>query len=161
LELILGQGYEISGRIVVDGPNHLDFSKVILQFASEPAKIDSTGTFRANVGNGEVGYMIQGLPEDWYVKDFTVQGRRIVGRAFQLQPGQTEVVLALSPTGGRVEIVPSGAGDINDVMRAAAVALLPENGIVDVNSMFVAEGGDPSGKFILTAFRRVTIAFLR
>jgi hypothetical protein len=148
LELTLGQGYEISGRIVVDGPKHLDFSKVILHFMSDPAKIDNTGTFHANVGNSEVHYMIQGLPEDWYVKDVTVQGRSIVGRAFQLGPGQTEVVLTLSPTGGRVEIVPTGDGDIRDVIHAAAVALLPESGSVDVDSMFASERGDPSGKFI-------------
>src|SRR5271154_5369127 len=47
VELTLGRGYEITGRIVVDGPEHPDFSKLILHFFGEPAKIDSAGTFHA------------------------------------------------------------------------------------------------------------------
>ena len=150
MELTLGEGYEISGRIVVDGSDHLDFSKVILHFMSDPAKIDSAGTFHVNAGSSEAGYMIQGLPEDWYVKDFNVEGRSIAGKVFQLEPGHTEVVLTLSPKGARVEITPEGVDDVDSVMRAAVFALLPERGIVDVNSTLVVErAAEPSGRFIL------------
>jgi hypothetical protein len=149
LELTLGQGYEISGRIVVDGPGHLDFPKVTLHFFGDPAKIDSAGTFHANAGNHEAGYMIQGLPEDWYVKDFKVAGRVIPGRKFQLEPGVTEVVLTLSPLGARVEMAAAGANGADDVLSAVMFALLPETGVVDVESMLIFErGADPSGKLI-------------
>jgi hypothetical protein len=150
LELTLGQGYEISGRIIVDGPEHLDFSKVILHFMSEPAKIDAAGMFHANAGSSEAGYMVQGLPEDWYVKDFRIAGQSIPGKRFQLEPGQTEVVLTLSAKGARVEIAAEGASDSNDIMQTAMFALLPESGVLDAESMFAAgRGTDPSGKFVL------------
>lgn len=151
LELTLGRGYEISGRIIVDGPEHLDFSTVTLHFFAEPVKIDTAGTFHASALNSEAGYMIQGLPEDWYVKECRVSGRIIAGKQFQLELGQTEVVLTLSAKGASVEIAAEGDSDINDVNHAAAFALLPESGIVDVNSMLASDRGDPSKKFILHA----------
>jgi len=149
LELTLGQGYQISGRIVVDGPEHLEFSKVILHFFADPVKIDTDGTFHTSAVNSEAGYMIQGLPEDWYVKECRVGGLNIAGKQFQLELGQTEVVLTLSAKGASVEIAAEGDTDINDVNHAAAFALLPDSGIVDVNSMLASDRGDPSKKFIL------------
>ncbi len=150
VELTLGRGYEITGRIAVDGGEHLDFSKLILHFFGEPAKIDSAGAFHAIAPGHDAGYMIQGLPEDWYVKEFKVAGRSVVGKQFQLEPGLTDVILTLSPKGASVEIAAEGgSGGLDDVMHAAAFALLPESGIVDVNSMFASDRGDPSGKFIL------------
>ena len=149
LELALGQGYDITGRIIVDGPEHLDFSKVVLHFFGEPVEIDNAGTFRSSATTSEAGYMIQGLPEDWYVEECRVGGRSIAGKRFQLEPGQTEIVLTLSARGARVEIAAEGDDYNNDGMHAAAFALLPENGVVDVNSMFASERADPSGKFIL------------
>lgn len=148
LELTLGRGYEISGRIVVDGPEHLDFSRVTLHFFAEPVKIDTAGTFHATAVNSEAGYMIQGLPEDWYVKECRVGGRSIAGKQFQLELGQTEMVLTLSAKGASVEIAAEGDSDVNDVNHAAAFALLPESGIVDVNSMLASERDDQSKKFI-------------
>src|ERR1051326_8557408 len=38
LELTLGQGYEINGRVVVDGAAQFDFSKLNLQFFGGPVK---------------------------------------------------------------------------------------------------------------------------
>lgn len=145
LDLILGQGLDISGRIIVDGPEHLDFSKLMLNFFSQPVKIDAAGEFHATAFNSEAGYMIQGLPEDWYVKDCQVGGHHIAGKKFHLEAGETEVVLTLSPRGARVEASPEAA----DGNIAAVFALLPENGNVDPDSMSVEEGGDPPGNFVL------------
>jgi hypothetical protein len=149
LELTLGQGYEISGRLIVDGPERLDFSKVILNFFTEPVKIEATGAFHTTSVNSEAGCGIQGLPEDWYLKDCRVAGHHIAGRHFHLEPGQTEVVLTLSAKGARVEIATEGDSGGNGTLHAAMLALLPESGIVDVDSMFASERDDPAGKFVL------------
>ena len=146
LELPLGQGYEISGRIVVDGAEHLDFSKVVLHFLGQPVKIDAAGTFHDQAVHSEAAYMIQGLPPGWYVKEFRVGGRSIRGRQFQLEVGNTEAVLTVSPRGGQVEFAAEDHSDADGFMLGAMFLLLPENGAVDVESMLRSEGRDSSGR---------------
>ncbi len=146
--LTLGHGYELTGRIVIDGTEHLDFSKLALHFFSEPVKIDSAGTFHANAPARDASYMLQGLPGDWYVKDVKAAGRTIAGRQFHLDAEITEIVFTLSSKGASVEFSDDTASGVGDVMRAAMFALLPENGIVDTDSMFAAQGS-ASGKFIV------------
>jgi hypothetical protein len=147
IELTLGHGYELTGRVVIDGAEHLDFPKLTLHFFSEPVKINSAGTFHANAPARDASYMLRGLPDDWYVKDVKVAGRTIAGREFHLDAEMTDIEFALSSKGASVEFTPEGAGGGSDVMRAAMVALLPESGIVDTDSMFV-QRSEPGGFII-------------
>jgi hypothetical protein len=147
LVLTLGAGYTISGRIVVDGPVPLDLSKVIFHFLSEPVKLDAGGSFRASVGDKKVTYMIQGLPQDWYVKSLRVAGREIAGRHFQLESADSDLLLTVSPRGARLEIATQGAGN---ALQPMMVAVLPERGAVDEVSQRVSEGPpDSSGNWIV------------
>lgn len=149
LELPLGQGYEISGRVVVDGAEHLDFSKVMLHFLGQPVKIDGAGTFHDQAVHEQTAYMIQGLPPDWYVKEFRVGGRSIKGKMFHLELGNTELVLTVSPRGAQVEFAAEGHPDANDPMLVAMFVLLPETGGVDVDSLLTPKGRDSSGRVVV------------
>jgi hypothetical protein len=148
LELELTSGYEISGRFTVDGPDHIDFSKLLLNFGGSPVKIDATGNFRAQMMLNKAFYILQGLPEDWYLEDVRISGRPITGRWFEIEPGSTDLVFTLCPRGARIDVSLQGVGSR---MEAVYVTLLPESGRVpDVESMLRGELG-ASGKFTVRA----------
>src|SRR5690349_8088131 len=71
VELSVDVAYEISGRIIIDGPESIDFSKLNLIFGA-PVKIAADGTFQAHAQGDKAVYFLQGLPDDWYVKTVTV-----------------------------------------------------------------------------------------
>ena len=146
LELELSSGYEVRGRITVDGPVRMDFSKLALNFGGRPVKVDSNGTFQTNLPGGKGFYMLQGLAEGWYVKDVLVAGRRITGRQFEMEPGTSDLIVVLSPRGARVEIsVQAAAGSL----QAVFVTLLPESGPIPEVEAALHSMPDASGKFIL------------
>lgn len=146
LELDLDVGYELRGRIAVEGSQQIDYSSLLLNFGGQPVKLDSSGGFRADVFGATAFYTLQGLTGDWYVKDFRVSGKRITGRGFHVEPGTTDVLISLSPRGARLSI---GFSIAPDGATAAMVVLLPEAGeIPDVESMISAQPDD-SGRFIL------------
>ena len=147
LEIELTSGFEISGRIIVDGAAPIDFPKLLLDFGGPLAKIDATGNFRANLFQGKGMFVLQGLPEDWYTKSVLVAGKRIVGKQFEIEPGSTEVAVTLSPNGARVSISLEGA----NAAEALFVALVPDSGEApDPESGFGAQP-DGSGKYIVRA----------
>jgi hypothetical protein len=147
LVLTLGAGYTVNGRIVVDGPDYLDFSKLIFHFMAGPIKLDAGGSFQTSVGQKNLTYMIQGLSEDWYVKSLRVAGREITGRNFQLESGDSDLVLTVSPRGARLEIAAQRAGGGPEAMM---VAVLPERGIVDETSVHSSQSPpDPSGSWLV------------
>ncbi len=145
LELVLAAGYEISGRVGVDGQEPIDFSKLNLNFGGQPLKLDSGGRFQTNLFESKGVYMLQGLPEDWYVKDVQVAGKPIAGRQFDVEPGTTDMTITLSPHGARVSI---GVEGTPGRLSAMYLALLPENGDVpDVESIPQAHEPDGAGRF--------------
>lgn len=148
VELELSSGYEIRGRITVDGTEHTDFSKLLVNFGGPEVKADANGMFQTNLTDGKGVYMLQGLLDGWYVKDVLVAGRRITTRQFEIEPGTSDFAFVLSPRGARVEVTletkPNG-------LQPAIVILLPESGAIpDVESTLHAEP-NASGKFILRA----------
>src|SRR5581483_9937099 len=104
LELDLSSEYVVKGRIVIDGSERMDFSKVVLNFGGGLVKLDENGTFEEHVGGNKGIYVLQDLPDGWFIKEVRLAGRPLAGRLFDLEPGTTELVMALSPKGGRVEI---------------------------------------------------------
>jgi hypothetical protein len=149
VEVELGSGYEIRGRIAVDGPERIDFSRVVLNFGGEQVKLDSDGIFQTNVFGDRAIFTLHGLIDDWYVREFQVAGKRVAGRQFKIEPGTTDVAITLRARGARVSIGMAGTspGDMAVVM----VALLPETGATpDVESILQAQADD-SGKFIVRA----------
>ena len=147
LVLTLGTGYTVNGRIVVDGPEHLDFSKLVFNFMARPIKLDAGGLFQTSVGQKNLAYMIQGLPEDWHVKSLRVAGREITGRNFQLESGDSDLVLTVSPRGARLEIAAQRAGGGPEPMM---VAVLPERWAVDKTSVRGSESPpDPSESWLV------------
>jgi uncharacterized GH25 family protein len=145
VEVTLDSSYEISGRIIIDGPDTLDFSKIILNFLGAPVKIGSDGSFHANAFGGKALYILQDLPEGWYVKEATVGGQHLVGRQFDLKPGTTEVSFTLSPQGASVEaILPAGVS----MLDAVLVLLLPENGPAPNPESMIHAEPDQSGKLV-------------
>jgi hypothetical protein len=145
LQFELTTMFHVMGRLVVDGTERLDFSKVSLNFRGPPVPLDSNGGFQTNLSAARAGFMLQGLPAGWYVKDVTVAGRHIAGRHFELEAGNTEVVFTLSPRGARVEITIEGAASPLDV---AMVALIPEGGQLPDPESMVGVQRDPSGRFV-------------
>jgi hypothetical protein len=148
IELELSSGYEIRGRITVDGTERTDFSKLRLNFGGTHVKVDSNGMFQTSLPGGKGIYMLQGLPEGWFVKDVLLAGRRIPRRQFEIETGSTDLAVVLSPRGARVEVtVEIAAGGL----QPAIVMLLPESDAApDVESALHAEP-NASGKFILAA----------
>lgn len=148
IELQLSFGYEIKGRITFDGTESTDLSKLMLNFGGPQVKVDPNGMFQANLTDGKGVYMLQGLPDGWYVKDVLVAGRRITTRQFEAEPGTSDLAFVLSPRGARVEVtLETKAGGL----QPAIVLLLPESGAIpDVESTLHAEP-NASGKFILPA----------
>jgi hypothetical protein len=148
LELELTTAYEINGRVALDGPQGIDFSKLLLNFGGPQVKIDGNGAFQANLLGGKGVYMLQGLPEDWYVKNVLVAGRRIAGRLFEIEPGGTDVIFTLSPRGAAVSISLEGAAT---GLAVVVVTLLPESGVApDVESILQAQA-DETGRFTMRA----------
>ncbi len=148
LELELTLGYEIGGRIAVDGPEHLDFSKLLLNFGGPPVKIDPTGGFQANLFGGKGVYILQGLPEGWYIKNVVVAGRYLVGQHIEIEPGNADMTVTLSARGASVVISLDGTPS---ALAAVYLALLPESGeVLDPESIPTAQA-DGSGQFILKA----------
>jgi hypothetical protein len=148
IELELSSGYEIRGRITVDGTERADFSKLLLNFGGPQVKVDTNGMFQTNMTGGKGIYRLQGLPEGWYVKDVLLAGQRITARQFEIEPGTSDLAFVLSPRGGRVEVtLEAAAGGLQPVM----VTLLPESGAIpDAESALHSEP-NASGKFILPA----------
>ena len=147
LELELTAGYKIDGRFAVDGHEGIDFAKLLLNFGGTQVNSDGNGAFHANLLGAKGIYTLQGLPEDWYIKDVLVKGRRIAGRQFELEPGSTDVIFTLSPRGAVISISLDNA--VNTLV--GIVALLPEAGPVpDVESILQAEP-DASGRFTVRA----------
>ena len=145
IEIVMDLTYEINGRIVIDGPGVMDFSKVNLNFLGAPAKLAPDGSFHANAFDRKVQYMLQGIPEGWYVKDVTAGGRHLNGTHFEVTPGNNEILVTLSPRGARVEITLPNTGGVLD---AADAVLLPENGpLPDVENAIHATP-QQSGKLI-------------
>ena len=124
LELELTLGYEIHGRIVIDGPEHLDFSKILLTLGGPLVKIDANGTFETTAPGGKGVYMVQSLPPGWYVKDVSIGGKRPQARIFDLEPGTTDVSITLSPRSAELEIAVEGA---SAGLKAAMVILIPDD----------------------------------
>lgn len=137
LEVELTTAYHISGRFAIDGAEPLDYSKVQLNFLGPQVKVGADGAFEADLGDSRAGYLLQGLPKGWYVKEVVVAGKRIAGRRFQAEPGSTNVLFMLSPRGARVEITVTGSSPLD----AAMVVLLPERDAPpdDPESMLIAE----------------------
>jgi hypothetical protein len=136
LEVELTTAYHISGRFAIDGTEPLNYSKVQLNFLGPQVKVRADGAFEADLGDSRVGYLLQGLPNGWYVKEVVVAGKRIAGRRFQVELGSTNVLFMLSPHGARVEITVAGSSPLD----AAMVVLLPEtDASPDPESMLIAE----------------------
>lgn len=147
IELKLNSGYEINGRVSVDGSGDLDVSALSLNFLGGPVKIGRDGTFHSNLFGNKAHYILQGLPEDWYVKDVLIGGRRVAGGLFEVQQGTTDASIVLSPHGARLEIKTESAS--NALESAMFVVLLPENGPVpDLESVLHAER-DQSGPLVV------------
>jgi hypothetical protein len=145
VEVTLDSSYEISGRIIIDGSDNLDLSKIRLHFLGPPVKIASDGSFHTNALGAKALYMLQDLPEGWYVKEATVGGQHLVGRQFDLKPGTTEVSFTLSPQGASVEaILPAGVS----MFDAVLVLLLPENGPAPNPESMIHAEPDQSGKLV-------------
>jgi Carboxypeptidase regulatory-like domain len=146
IEVTLDSSYEINGRILIDGPEVLDFSKIHLNFLGGRVKIGSDGSFHENAFGSKAQYFLQGLSEDWYVKDLIVGGQHLTRRQFELKPGITEVSLTLSPHGARLEVMRPSTGNMLD--SASFIILLPEDRPTpDLESMIHAEP-DQSGKLV-------------
>jgi hypothetical protein len=148
LELELTSGYEISGRIVVDGPERIDFSKLILSIGGPRVKVGRDGTFGTSLSGSKGFYLLQGLPENWYVKAVQVAGKQIVGRQFETAPGSTEVILTISPRGASVSITLEGA--VSGPGAVYAVLLPESGGVPDIESLLHGEA-DRSGTFTIRA----------
>jgi len=148
LQLELSAAYEINGRVIVDGPERIDFSKLTLNFGGSRVKLDADGTFQTNLYGGKGSYMLQGLPDDWYVKTFVVAGKEITGRKFEVEQGMTDIIFTLDPRGASVSI---GLADAAGATTVAYVTLLPETGgLPDVESI-LAGHPNTSGSFTVRA----------
>ena len=148
LELELVTSYEINGRFIIEGQERIDFSKLELNFGGSPVKLDASGSFKANLARNKATYILQGLAEDWYVKDVVLGGRSIAGRQFEVEAGSTDMVITLSPRGARVEITVERSGDR---LQPVYLVLLPEHRpLPDVESILHAQA-QPSGKFTMHA----------
>lgn len=122
IELRLQLNYEIAGRVVVDGQEKLDFSTLHLSLLDPNDKIDTSGTFHVNLLGNQGFWVLQGLPDGWYVKDVVVGGKHITGKMFDVQPGTTDFALIVSPRAARLEVSLESGGDASD---AVYVFMLP------------------------------------
>ena len=147
VELTLSLSYEINGRISINGQEHLDFSKLILNFMGEPVKIGADGSFRSNAFRSRARYTLQGLPEDWYVERVLVAGREISGTTLSLEPGTTDLSITVSPRGATVYAKPDGAG--TGFEAASVVVLLPENGPPPDIESVLHSMADPAGALVV------------
>jgi hypothetical protein len=132
IELDLSTSYEVRGRFVIEGPERLDFSKVQLSLLGPDGKIEPGGTFHASLATNKAEYFLQKLPDNWYVKDVTLAGRRLTGSAFEVEPGTTDLVFTLSGRGASLDVT----GD------AVQVVLIPEEG--DAPQVDRALGASPA-----------------
>jgi hypothetical protein len=145
VELSVDVAYEISGRIIIDGPESIDFSKLNLIFGA-PVKIAADGTFQAHAQGDKAVYFLQGLPDDWYVKTVTVGGQPLTSRIFNLSPGNTEVLVTLKARGAQVEAIRPAMGA---APAAVYVVMLPENGAIPDPESMLHSIPDPSGKLLV------------
>ena len=151
IELKLQSGYEIAGRIVVDGQEALDFSKLHLSLLGPDDKIGSNGIFHANLSGNKGFFILQGLPEGWYIEDVSLAGKHIrVGQGtqstqFDVQPGTSDLSVIVSPRAARLEVTVEPASDHVEVVLIPADESQPE-----FDSMRPALR-DPNGHFVLAS----------
>lgn len=145
IELKLTTSYELNGRMTVDGPETLDFSKLALNFFSAPIQIDVHGSFHANVFFAKTRWILQGLPENWYVKSVSVGGRRLMDKTVELEPGTTDIVFVLSARGGQVNINVTGTG----LESLSVVVLLPDTGPLPEIESILHAAPDTSGMLVV------------
>jgi hypothetical protein len=133
VELKLDTGYEISGRILIDGSDQVDFSKLTLTLLGPNAKIGADGTFHAHLFSEKASYALFGLPQGWYIQDVRLNGQHVAEPVFEVQPGTSELSILLNPRGARLEVRVDAAGD---ALQTAFVALLPDRQVPpDLNSI--------------------------
>ena len=142
IELKLQLSYELSGRIMVDGQDKLDFSKLRLSLLGPNDKIDINGTFHANLFGSQALYALQGLPDGWYVKDVMEGWKHVIGKLLYVQPGTTDFSITVSPRAAHLDVgLESGALDV------VYVFLLPTgSAVLDMDSLPTPRR-DANGRF--------------
>ncbi len=145
LELLMTSGYDIQGRVTVDGTEQIDFSKLFVNLGGAPAKVDSSGLFQTAPPGGKGRFILQGLPDGWFVEGVSVAGKRIDGRQFAVESGSTEIAITLNPRGASVSVRPRDAG----ADMVAAVALLREDGEGLDPESIPAATNNGTGKFTM------------
>lgn len=156
------QGTNITGRILIEGHEAMDFSDVHL-WLTDPEQYfnggvgpvvrpDGTLTIE-NLAEGR--YRIQthsmppGVPADFYLKDAQANGDSILDKALMIVAGGNQVSLeiTMSSAGARVD---GTVTDENDLPAAGAtVALVPEEARRKLFRLYKDSTTDQYGKFIL------------
>jgi hypothetical protein len=138
-------GYDIRGRFVIDGPEPLAFSRLFLKLGAEPVKISLTGEFHVHLTEASGHYIVQNLPDDWYVETATLNGKRLVGTQFAIEPGTStaEVIFLLSPRGGSLLVTTKGPE------IAVMVVLLHDRGELSDQESIRLPVTDGAGRFML------------
>ena len=148
VELELTSSYEVRGRVVIEGPESIDLSRLMLNFGGPMMKIDQNGAFQANLQGNMAMVHLQGLTGAWYLREMVVGGKRMTGGPFEIQPGITDMVFNLASDGARISVELNGAvGELPVVY----VALLPETGPLPYLDSILHANADATGKFTLQA----------
>jgi len=158
VNLVIGPGMDLKGRIRVEGNAALDPSvlNIWLQsreeqmyFGSSRPSIKSDGSFViSNVADDDYQFEMWGLPEDFYLKAVRLGGSDVLGLDLSVSrkqpPGAIEVVL--SPNGGRID------GRVlkeDKPFSGATVVLVPEEGRRKEERLYKSTSTDQDGQFSL------------
>lgn len=157
LDLHLGPGIPVTGQIVAESGETLDFksTRALLGFidpdlpSSDPVVVDANGKFGVNHARpGDYAIQMLNLPGDAYVKSAKSGDVDVLGKAFRIEYASPEPLrVTLGLDGGRIDgIVLDGA---NRAFEGARVVAVPERARRNSPDFFRATLSDDGGRFSL------------
>jgi len=151
-------GVNVAGRLRIDGPGHIDLTKVrvflhpesvgLLNMGTPSAQVQEDGSFLlSNVGPDEYSVGVAGAPDDCYLKSVKANQQEIVDGAVDLSTGAgVNLQVTLSSAGGGIDgVVLSGTQQA----AGARVVLVPEKSRRARTDLYKTATTDQRGNFVL------------
>jgi carboxypeptidase family protein len=162
ISVTIVRGTSLTGRILVEGREAVDFSEVHV-WLSDPgqyfnggagAVVKSDGTLTIeDISEGNYRIEVQGFPPgyslDFYTKDALVNGESVLDKGLAIAAGSSRgpLEIVVSSAGARVDGTVSDENDLPGV--GAVVALVPDEARRKQFRLYKTATTDQYGKFIL------------
>lgn len=157
IEVRLGEGYVISGRVHLEGKRELARPKLSVQLHQTGAlEVDAAGAFTGNIPTDHADFQVPELHGGWYLRRATLDGAELKSHGLNLHEGTNFLELWLSSDGAELDVTSE------DSSQAAMTLLVPDGEPLDPDKVIGSGGkqgkddvsveGIPPGKYRVLLF---------